>query len=189
MRQTSTQVKTESLIRGLGPCPIKAVTVATRTSPPAPSHSLSYKQKLGFLVREMSKLPQVEMPLKHFFAPGVYIREITMPADTYVIGKIHKTEHFNIIQKGRVALVNEDGSHTILQGPVTFVSKAGVQKAMFIHEETVWSTVHLTEERDMEALEAEIIEADPSYPKLDRTIERLAIKHAARAETKLLERA
>lgn len=140
-----------------------------------------------FLVREMGKLPQTPMPLKHFFAPGVYIREITMPAGTYVIGKIHKTEHFNIIQKGRLSLVNEDGTSTELVGPMTFVSKAGVQKAMFIHEDAVWSTVHLTNLRDMEALENEIIESDDSYPVFERKEERLSIELAAKQEAKLLE--
>lgn len=137
----------------------------------------------------MGKLPQVRMPLKHYFAPGVYIREILMPAGTYVIGKIHKTEHFNIIQKGRLNLVNEDGSATELCGPTTFVSGAGVQKAMYILEDTIWSTVHITNERNMEALEAEIIEADASYPVLERTEERLGIAHAAAEEIKLLRSA
>jgi hypothetical protein len=174
-------------ILGLGPKPAQSVQVATRANPPTPSDDLSHKDKLSFLVREMGKLPQVFMPTKHFFAPGVYIREIHMPAGTYVIGKIHKTEHFNIIQKGRLSLVNEDGTSTELCGPMTFVSKAGVQKAMYIHEDTVWSTVHITNERNMEALEAEIIEPDESYPCVARDAERLGIETAAAQEQKLLE--
>lgn len=165
----------------------QAVQVATRQQPKAPTEGLTYKQKLAVLVREMGEFPQVEMPTKHYFAPGAYVREIFMPAGTYVIGKIHKTEHFNIIQKGRLSLVNEDGSSTELSGPTTFVSKAGVQKAMYIHEDTVWSTVHITNERNMEALEAEIIESDPSYHLVDRTAERLGIEQAATLEQKQLE--
>lgn len=169
--------------------PNQAVAAATRTAPTAPVAGLTYKEKLQVLVREMSKFEQLPAPLKHYFAPGVYIREIHMPAGAYVIGKIHKTEHFNIIQKGRLSLVNEDGTSTELCGPLTFVSGAGVQKAMYIHEDTVWSTVHITDERDMEALEHQIIEADDSYPTFDRAEERLAIEHAAAAEPKRLERA
>jgi hypothetical protein len=186
MGNSKTQVGTDTLIRGLGPKPIQAVQVATRKAPAVDEH-LTHKEKLKFLVCEMGKLPQVSMPTKHYFAPGTYIREIFMPAGTYVIGKIHKTEHFNIIQKGRLSLVNEDGTSTELQGPLTFVSKAGVQKAMYIHEDTVWSTVHITNERNMEALEAEIIEADESYPSVEREEERRGIEQAAAQETKLLE--
>lgn len=137
-----------------------------------------WHDKIAVLVREFGKIPQVDCPLKHYFAPGVYIREIFMPAGSIVIGKIHKTEHFNIIQRGLVSLIDENFKREDL-GPSTFVSKAGVQKVLYIHEDTIWSTVHLTSERDLEALEAQLIEPHDSYPLLDRTIERLQIEHAA----------
>lgn len=139
------------------------------------------------LVSEFGKLPQVECPLRHYFAPGVYIREISMPARSVVIGKIHKTEHFNIIHRGQVSLISDDGTREVL-GPSTFVSKAGVQKVLYIHEETVWTTVHVTDERDLDKLEELLIEPDPNYPRLDRMSERLGIEIAALEEgTKLLE--
>lgn len=138
----------------------------------------TWKEKVAFLVKEMGGIPQVECPLKHHFAPHVYIREIFMPAGAIVIGKIHKTEHFNIIQKGCVTLMNEDGTRETLTGPVTFVSKPGVQKVLYIHDDTVWSTVHLTENRDLESLEAELIEPE-DYPRFNRTLERLQITKAA----------
>lgn len=139
---------------------------------------LSWREKLAYLVERMGSQMQVECPLKHYFAPGVYLREIFMPAGSVVIGKIHKTEHFNIIQKGRLSLIGEGESH-VLEGPCTFVSKAGVQKVLYIHEDTVWSTVHLTTERDLERLESDLIEPDSSYPLVDRSNERLAIAEAA----------
>jgi hypothetical protein len=142
---------------------------------------IPWKEKVSCLVQEMGAMPQTECPLKHYFAPGVYLREIFMPAKTIVIGKIHKTEHFNIIQKGEVSLIGADGSREVLKGPCTFVSKAGVQKVLYIHEDTVWSTVHLTDERDLEKLEEQLIEKD-SYPVFDRTVERLAIEEARTKE-------
>lgn len=138
----------------------------------------SWREKISILVREMGALPQVDCPLKHYFAPGVYIREIFMPAGAIVIGKIHKTEHFNIIQRGAVSLIDEKGERELLHAPHTFVSKAGVQKVLYIHEDTVWSTVHLTSERDLDKLEALLIEPDSSYPRIDRTEERQAIEKA-----------
>lgn len=138
-----------------------------------------WREKIAILTRGLGTIPQADCPLKHYFAPGVYIREIFMPAGAIVIGKIHRTEHFNIIQKGRVRLISEDADQE-LTGPFTFVSKAGVQKVLEILEDTIWSTVHLTEERDLEKLEAALIEPDDSYPQLERTAERLAIESAAR---------
>ena len=101
-----------------------------------------------------------------------------MPADTIIIGKRHKTEHFNILLKGRCILFNEDGTQQELIAPATFVSGPGVQKVLLIIEETVWQTVHVTANRDLESIEAELIEPD-DYPILDRTAERDAIVQAA----------
>lgn len=138
---------------------------------------LPWRGKIAYLIDRFGQEAQVECPLKHHFAPGVYLREIFMPAGAIVIGKIHKTEHFNIIQKGRVSLIGE-GETKILEGPCTFISKAGVQKVLYIHEDTVWSTIHITDERDLDRLEAQLIEPD-TYPLFDRTEERLAIEEAA----------
>ena len=140
--------------------------------------ALPWRDKVAILVKGLGTMPQAECPLKHFFAPGVYIREIFMAAGLVVIGKIHKTEHFNIIQKGKVSIISEDETK-VLEGPCTFISKAGVQKVLYIHEDTVWSTIHLTEERDLDRLEAALIEPDDSYPKIERHLERLAILQAA----------
>lgn len=144
------------------------------------SQAIPWKEKVSCLVREFGKAVQEECPLKHYFAPGVYIREIFMPAGLIVIGKIHKTEHFNIIQKGAVSLFSEHGVEYKC-GPITFISKPGVQKVLYIHEDTVWSTVHITDERDLEALEAALIEP-ADYPKVNRCFEQLAIAQAAQEE-------
>lgn len=140
---------------------------------------LSHAEKVSFLVCELGKLPQADCPLKHYFAPGVYLREIFMPAGLIVIGKIHKTEHFNLIEKGSCSIIHADGTTERLIAPCTFVSKAGVQKVLYIHEDCIWRTIHVTNERDLERLEAELIEPDSSYPQLDRAQERLAITQAA----------
>lgn len=141
---------------------------------------LSFSQQLKVIISHMGTMEQVPLPLKHYFAPGVYIREIFMPAGTIVIGKIHKTEHFNILLQGRCSIVSENDTHE-LKAPLTFVSKAGVQKALYIHEDMIWQTVHLTDERDLDKLEAQLIEPD-GYPVFDRSEERAAIKAAASQE-------
>lgn len=143
---------------------------------------LSWDQKIAHLVRALGDGPQVECPLRHFFAPGVYLREIFMPAGSIVIGKVHKTEHFNILQKGRVSLFSAEKPREIIEGPATFISAPGIQKVLYIHEDTTWSTVHITEERDLEKLERALIE-DADYPLLDREIERAAILKAAEIES------
>ena len=93
----------------------------------------------------------------HRFAPGLYARELTMPAGHVAIGHIHKTEHLNVMLKGRVTVLNPDGTTAELKAPLVFVGKAG-QKIGFIHEETVWLNVFASDERDVEKLEGIFLE-------------------------------
>lgn len=126
---------------------------------------LSRAELVNRAVQEFSKLPQTECPLTHRFAPGVYLREIFMPAGAIVIGKIHRTEHFNVLIRGACMIVHDDGSREELRAPLTFVSKAGVQKVLVILEDTIWQTIHPTTETDMTRLEAELIQ--PYEPALE----------------------
>jgi len=92
---------------------------------------------------ELLALPQVDMPLTHLFAPGVYLRVIDMPKGTFVIGHEHRTEHFNIVLAGR-ARVLVDGVVMEIKAPAVFVSHAGVRKVLEIIEDMRWATIHPT---------------------------------------------
>lgn len=118
----------------------------------------TFQARVTALGTELSQLPQAQCPVIHRFAPGVYLREIHMPADTIVIGKVHKTEHFNVLVQGACLIVHDDGSREELRAPMTFVSKAGVQKVLYILADMIWQTIHVTAETDMDKLEAEIVE-------------------------------
>jgi quercetin dioxygenase-like cupin family protein len=89
----------------------------------------------------MLNLEQVETPLTHRFAPGVYLREIFMPEGAMVIGHQHKTKHFNIVISGS-AYVAMDGEIVLVQAGDTFTSEPGVRKALLILEDMRWQTVH-----------------------------------------------
>lgn len=119
---------------------------------------LEFKEKVSEVGRYLAELPQTQCPVVHRFAPGVYLREIHMPADTVVIGKVHKTEHFNVILKGACLIVHPDGTREELRAPLTFVSGAGVQKVLYITEDMIWQTIHVTTETDMAKLTEQIVE-------------------------------
>jgi len=97
--------------------------------------------------------------LREWFINGVYIREITMPANSVVVGKIHKTEHISIISKGS-ALVATDGGLEYIEAPYTFVNKPGAKRCLYIAEEMVWTTVHPTDKTTAEDVEKDIIAPD-----------------------------
>lgn len=104
--------------------------------------------------------------LKHLFAPGIYIREIHMPAGIYVLGAQHKTEHFNIVLTGRAA-VFMDGEFHLIQAPCTIKSDVDVRKFLLIEEDMIWQTVHANpdNERDVKVLESRLFEYTPYFKK------------------------
>ena len=106
----------------------------------------------GFLQQE-----QQDCPVVHRFGPGIYIREVTIPGGTLSIGHYQKTTHLNIMLKGRVIMVNENGEKTELVAPQTFVSGPG-RKVGLIIETMVWQNVYATTETDVEKLEELFLE-------------------------------
>lgn len=118
-------------------------------------------QTVGYLAQELAKLPQTDAPVTHRFAPGVYLREIFMSADSIVIGRVHKTRHFNVLLTGSCLIVHADGRREELRAPMTFVSEAGVQKVLYILEDMQWQTIHPTEETDLRKLDEMLVEPVP----------------------------
>lgn len=91
--------------------------------------------------RELLSAEQVDCEVTHRFAPGVYMREIFMPAGTVVLGHKHLTMHHNVVLSGS-AWVVIDGVSQYLQAPLCFVSEAGVRKALLIEKDMRFMTVH-----------------------------------------------
>lgn len=132
-----------------------------------PVDTLAMRAKLQRLESEMLKCEQVEIQVKHIFSEGLYAREIFIPKGTLLTGKIHLTEHLNIISQGDISVLTEHGMKRI-KAPCAIVSSAGIKRAGYAHEDTVWTTIHATNETDLEKLEAELIA--PDYAALDETL-------------------
>ena len=98
---------------------------------------------------KMMGFDQLDLPVVNHFTPGVYARELTIPTGTLLTGKIHRYEHLCVISKGDISVLSEDGFKRI-KAPFTFISKPGVKRLAYVHDETVWTTFHANqdEERD-----------------------------------------
>ncbi len=103
-------------------------------------------------------------PLKHSFAPGMYVREIFIPKGTVLTGKIHRHAHPNFLMKGEVIVATEGGGREHLKAPMSMISPAGTKRAVFALEDTIWVTVHATDEKDLEKIEQIVIA--PTYDDL-----------------------
>ena len=61
-------------------------------------------------------------PLKHSFADGIYVREIFIPKDTVIVGKIHRHDHPNFLMSGRVIVITEDRSYLTRSEDAVFIT-------------------------------------------------------------------
>lgn len=108
----------------------------------------------GALLQVAGSTECSRLRLSHHFAPGIYVREIFMPAGEFVIGAEHTTEHFNVVLTGRASII-ADGKVVEVVAPATFVSRAGVRKVLQIHEDMIWQTIHANPENETDTTKLE----------------------------------
>ncbi len=112
------------------------------------------------LEKTMLDMEQLPLDVNHHFSKGVYAREMLIPKGTILTGKMHKHNHLNVVLYGDIEVATGDGAKRIT-APCVFESIAGTKRAGFAHEDTLWLTIHPTEETDLEKVEAEVIADDP----------------------------
>lgn len=128
----------------------------------AESHNLADKLKIEQVESHLLDLPQVECPVVHHFGPGIYIREVTLPAGTLAIGHAQRFDHLNIMLTGAVAMVGDDGQTKVLRAPMIFVGKPG-RKLGYVLETCIWQNVYATEERDIDKLESMYLDKSSTW--------------------------
>ena len=119
---------------------------------------ISAGKKVDAIQAAVERMPQVELPLKHRFTPGMYIRTIFMPKGTLVVSKIHRTTHPFVVTRGQAAVFDEkDGVQEIKSGHIGITSP-GTRRILYIREDCEWTTFHATDKTTPEEVEKEIIE-------------------------------
>lgn len=125
----------------------------------SPRLDMSRDEIREFLARveiEMLKGEAIDIPIKNHFSKNVYAREMTVPKGTMLIGKIHKFENLNIMSKGEVSVISIDGCFRV-KAPFTIVGSPGSKRLFYMHEDTVWTTIHGTDKTDVDEIEEEFI--------------------------------
>lgn len=125
---------------------------------PSVSFCLSERERVMRLENEIAQRPQVECPVWHHFAPGLYARKMLIRKGTVLTGAVHKTEHLCVIS-GDIEVTTEDGVRRITDAHAIITSKPGAKRAGYAHEDTYWTTVHATDETDLDKLVEELTES------------------------------
>lgn len=138
--------------------PLKSFTLAEALNVPP--------DKIEEVEAKILKMPEAKLAkdyrVDHHFAPGVYYRQIYMPAGDLIIGMQHRTSHLNVILQGSAAVMM-DGVMHFIKAPYVVKSEAGVRKILYIQEDMIWATVHPTTETDLVKLEHELIDKSASF--------------------------
>lgn len=122
---------------------------------------LAVQDKIMEFESVLSKMPNATFgddacPLKHTFVDGAYVREIRMPKGMLLTSKIHKIQHPYFILEGECSVLTDKGTVRI-KAPYYGITEPTTKRILYMWEDTVWVTVHVTKERDLKKIEEQII--------------------------------
>lgn len=105
-------------------------------------------------------LPMVEMPTKHFLVDGMYARQILIPKGTAFVGRKHKKFHYFMVLKGGAWVTLDDGTIANMQPGMLFMCAPGSQRIGTTYADTIFVTVHQTDETLLKNIEDDCVEFD-----------------------------
>lgn len=122
---------------------------------------LTTATSIADLEAALAQLPPAEMPVTHRWTPGLYIREIHIPAGVIATTMEHRTEHPFVLSAGVVEVVDSHGQAQLLQAPFTGITRPGTKRALRALTDVVWTTFHVTDKTDVEEIAADLLEPNP----------------------------
>lgn len=129
--------------------------------------NIEFRLKAMELENVLLNLPQESCELVHNMVPGLYVRSCKVKAGTVITGAVFKRHHI-CISIGNQTIIDEDGPHHY-EGVHVFNSRPGIKRVAHVHEDTVFITVHHTQERELVEIEREQV-AD-TYLEYERGLE------------------
>ncbi|MFZ2405047.1 MAG: hypothetical protein WAW41_07915 [Methylobacter sp.] len=131
----------------------------------------------------IKQFPQVDIETRHYFAGGVYEREILVPAGTMITGKIHLTEHLAKLVSGTLRIWSEH-DQGVFTGPVTFVSQPGAKRVGYAETDVVFSTFHAVGDKtDIEEIEQALVVDTIDQYAIAREKIQMQLNHEIKSET------
>lgn len=108
---------------------------------------------------DVGQLTPAEYSYKHHFTQihdefgcAMYGREMTLAKGAIVVGRIHKHPVINVLLKGKLAVVSENGRR-VVEAPCVYVSEPNVKRVGYVLEDCVWLNVLMTKQVGEENLD------------------------------------
>ena len=112
---------------------------------------LERREEIAWIEQRVAREEQVHVPTIDRLADGLYIREIHIPKGMTLVGRIHLQGHVSIIVKGDITIITETGTERIV-GPRILISPPGTKRVGIAHEDTIWTTVHASNETNLDTV-------------------------------------
>lgn len=100
-----------------------------------------YHEIMDEIELALQEYPEAGLTWKHIFTPGMYAREMRVPAGSVVTSAIHKTEHIFVVSAGSLVVRVEEEEVTI-KSPFTGITYPGTRRVAYFPEDSVWVTFH-----------------------------------------------
>jgi quercetin dioxygenase-like cupin family protein len=94
--------------------------------------------------------------IKHHFAAGLYVREMTLDQDHEALTHKHEYDHLGLIGSGS-AIVEVDGEIAVHHGPCVIEIKAGKAHRIQALTDITWFCIHATDIADPEKIDEVLI--------------------------------
>ena len=138
----------------------RSVNGGSKTSLPAGEISIASCEDVMYVAINSGNVKPAPCPLVHNFFPGLYARQITIPARTLVTSRTHKTTHPFVILAGDISVRDDAGNVERLRAGHFGVTSPGTKRMLYAHEDTIWVTFHPTEETDPDVIAGQILEPE-----------------------------
>ncbi len=129
--------------------------------------SMPFRERIMALETRLAELPQVEIPIEHHFAAGIYARTMIAPRGTVLTGKIYKVPQMIILNAGEITIRSEFFNGRI-RGPHIYESPVGAKRFGYCHTDVVWTCLTSVKATNVEDAEREIYAG--SYEELDHLL-------------------
>ncbi|MCP4910023.1 MAG: SET domain-containing protein-lysine N-methyltransferase [Bacteroidetes bacterium] len=123
--------------------------------PTSQALALPVNDRVRKLEKYLATLDQVDVTVEHEFIDGLYKRTMRVPAGTVLTGAIHKVKHMDVMTKGSMIVVTENGTKEI-NAPFTMTTQTGVKKCGIAVSDVEWCTFHAAPYNTIEEMEAHI---------------------------------
>lgn len=122
-----------------------------------PAVDTAARARLLRFEERLAQMPQRDLPVHHYFADGLYSREITIPAGVALVGYIHMQDCITTVSRG-VIMIGDGEQPRLFSAPYTLAVPAGTKKAGWALRDTVWTDCYANpdNERRIDVLEARL---------------------------------